>query len=89
MNVAIVLEALLALAIGLSVIFSIWRISGNVRAIREHLDFLVPAMRAYWKHQGISFSDRGVPAATKKEAEALAKPFGPDTDIPGSLGLRK
>ena len=32
------LASLLALAIGLSVIFSIWRISGNVRAIREHFD---------------------------------------------------
>ena len=29
---------LFGLAIGISVVFSIWRISGNVRAIREHFD---------------------------------------------------
>ena len=32
------IASLLGLAIGLSVIFSIWRISGNLRVIRQHMD---------------------------------------------------
>ena len=38
MNIALALEALLALAIALSVVFAIWRIAGDTRRIREHFD---------------------------------------------------
>jgi hypothetical protein len=37
------------------VIVCIFRINRNARLIREHLDFIAPAMRAYWKHQGFTF----------------------------------
>jgi hypothetical protein len=34
--------AVLALAVTLSLVFAIWRICGDVRRIREHLDRVVP-----------------------------------------------
>jgi len=46
---------LFGLGITVALIISIFRISGNVRRIREHLDFIAPGMRAAWKHQGIDF----------------------------------
>jgi hypothetical protein len=41
--------------IAVCVIVCIFRINRNARLIREHLDFIAPAMRAYWKHQGFTF----------------------------------
>lgn len=38
MNLALALEALLGLAVAVSLVFSIWRITSDVRRIREHFD---------------------------------------------------
>jgi len=92
-----VLELLIAVGLALSVIFSIWRISGDLRRIREHLDFIAPAMRAAWKHQGIDFGvdpDRSRQLAEAnaitRRGVALKRRAGatPDPSAPGSLGLR-
>jgi hypothetical protein len=50
------IASLFGLALAVSVVFAVWRISTNVRKIREHLDFIAPAMRSAWKHQGIEFA---------------------------------
>lgn len=38
MNMVLAFEALLGLAVAVSLVFSIWRIAGDVRKIREHCD---------------------------------------------------
>jgi hypothetical protein len=73
MNIALALEALLALAIALSVVFSIWRIAGDVRRIREHFDRV-----DHEAAQKLGYSPR--PAGAPKPP--------PAEEIPGSLGLK-
>jgi hypothetical protein len=68
--------SLLALAVAVSLVFAVWRICGDVRRIREHFD-RVDRREA----QRLGYSAK--PAVTKKEAAALADPFGP-----GSTGLK-
>ena len=62
------IASLFGLALAVSVVFAIWRISGNVRAIRERLDFFVPAQRAVWKHQGMLIGDKADISAASSSA---------------------
>jgi|ERR1017187_8289893 hypothetical protein len=65
------IASLFGLALAVSVVFAVWRISSNVRKIRKHLDFIAPAMRAAWKHQGIEFA---TPAEIEEAASSSAPP---------------
>ena len=75
-------SAALDLAVAVSLVFAIWRICGDVRKIREHLDRVEGGDE---RERARRLAEANA-IALKRRADAT-KPR-PDPDGPGSLGLR-